>query len=173
MGQQVVPAANNVVSTATQRTTINVSPTTSYLIKDTPKRRFSQRPTTNSIRRQDGIGSLIPAAIGLAGGIPGSGVSPIGIFSNLLSAYASIDSKHDITGKLINAGASWFSPPTAETKAFEDEDKTGANDIDKNKSDETTTIGTSTSTTTTESPKNIKSTTTVSGTTPTKVDKLV
>merc|ERR1712083_922618 len=39
--------------------------------------------------------------------------------------------------------------------------------------DETTTIGTSTSTTTTESPKNIKSTTAASGTTPTKVDKLV
>lgn len=58
------------------------------------------------------IGSLLPAAIGLSSS---AGISPIGIFSNLLNAYATIDSKHDLTGKLINSAASWFQEPSGET----------------------------------------------------------
>ena len=58
-----------------------------------------------SERRQDIIGGLLPAAIGLSSSV---GISPVGIFSNLLNAYATIDSKHDITGKLINGAATWF-----------------------------------------------------------------
>jgi len=33
-----------------------------------------------------------------------------------LNAYATIDSKHDLTGKLINSAASWLQPPTAEVR---------------------------------------------------------
>lgn len=64
-------------------------------------------------RRQDFVSGLLPAAIGLAGG---TGISPVGIFSNLVNAYATIDSKHDITGKLINGAASWFGGPPAEVR---------------------------------------------------------
>ena len=35
-----------------------------------------------------------------------SSLTPITIFSNLLNAYATIDSKHDITEKLINTATS-------------------------------------------------------------------
>ena len=65
-------------------------------------RRAGQVPGDTDI-----IGNILPAAIGLSGS---AGISPIGIFSNLLNAYATIDSKHDLTGKLINSAASWLQP---------------------------------------------------------------
>ena len=61
----------------------------------------------------DIIGNILPAAIGLSSS---AGISPIGIFSNLLNAYATIDSKHDLTGKIINSAANWLQPPTAEVR---------------------------------------------------------
>ena len=64
-------------------------------------------------QQSDIIGNILPAAIGLSSS---AGISPIGIFSNLLNAYATIDSKHDLTGKLINSAASWLQPPTAEVR---------------------------------------------------------
>jgi hypothetical protein len=73
----------------------------------------------------------------------------VGIFSNLLNAYATIDSKHDITGKLISGAASWFNP------ASTPEDKVGA---DETGSEEITTTA-STTTTTTESSTTIETTT--------------
>jgi hypothetical protein len=112
--------------------------------------------TRTGIRRQDLIGGLLPAAIGLSST---AGVSPVGIFSNLLNAYATIDSKHDITGKLINGAASWFQGTpddamTADTRSVES-------------TEETTTTSLSTTTTTkkpTQKPtrrfKNKKKTTT-------------
>ena len=52
-----------------------------------------------SNRRSDvGIGILPAAAVNAVS----SSLTPITIFSNLLNAYATIDSKHDITEKLIN-----------------------------------------------------------------------
>ena len=65
-----------------------------------------------SERKQDLISSLVPAAIIPAAiGLGSAGISPVGIFSNLLNAYATIDSKHDLTGKLINGAASFFQGP--------------------------------------------------------------
>ena len=49
-----------------------------------------------------GIG-IVPAA---AVNAVSSSLTPITIFSNLLNAYATIDSKHDITEKLINTATS-------------------------------------------------------------------
>ena len=46
-------------------------------------------------RRQDILTDIIPSA---AVGALTSGLTPISIFSNLLNAYATLDSKHDITG---------------------------------------------------------------------------
>ena len=53
-------------------------------------------------------------------------MSPVGIFSNLLNAYATIDSKHDITGKLINGAASWFQGPTQESRTTDTEEESEA-----------------------------------------------
>ena len=47
-------------------------------------------------RRQDILTDIIPSA---AVGALTSGLTPISIFSNLLNAYATLDSKHDITGE--------------------------------------------------------------------------
>ena len=47
-------------------------------------------------RRQDVFGDVLPGA---AVGALASGLTPISIFSNLLNAYATLDSKHDITSK--------------------------------------------------------------------------
>ena len=73
---------------------------------------------TRRVGENNVIGSLLPAAIGLSSS---AGISPIGIFSNLLNAYATIDSKHDLTGKLINSAASWFQEPqeTGEVRTSE------------------------------------------------------
>ena len=49
-----------------------------------------------------GIGILPAAAVNAVS----SSLTPITIFSNLLNAYATIDSKHDITEKLINTATS-------------------------------------------------------------------
>ena len=46
-------------------------------------------------RRQDLLTDVLPSA---AVGALTSGLTPISIFSNLLNAYATLDSKHDITG---------------------------------------------------------------------------
>ena len=81
-------------------------------------RREDGRPL--SLRRQDFVSGLLPLALG------GSGVSPVGIFSNLLNAYATIDSKHDITGKLINGAASWFQGPTQESRTTDTEEESDA-----------------------------------------------
>ena len=78
-------------------------------------RREDGRPL--GLRRQDFVSGLLPLALG------GSGVSPVGIFSNLLNAYATIDSKHDITGKLINGAASWFQGPTQESRTTDTEEE--------------------------------------------------
>jgi len=101
--------------------------------------------TRSGNRRQDLIGSLLPAAIGLSST---AGVSPVGIFSNLLNAYATIDSKHDITGKLINGAASWFQGPIAEVRT--------SDTISTEKIEETTT------------PSSIQSSTTSASTTSTE-----
>ena len=47
-------------------------------------------------RRQDLLSDVLPSA---AVGALASGLTPISIFSNLLNAYATLDNKHDITGK--------------------------------------------------------------------------
>ena len=50
----------------------------------------------SNTRRQDVFGDVLPGA---AVGALASGLTPISIFSNLLNAYATLDSKHDITSK--------------------------------------------------------------------------
>ena len=55
-------------------------------------------PSRGPTRRQDILSDVIPSA---AVGALTSGLTPISIFSNLLNAYATLDSKHDITGKLL------------------------------------------------------------------------
>ncbi len=107
----------------------------------------TERRVEGGSRRQDLISGLLPAAIGLSS----AGISPVGIFSNLLNAYATIDSKHDITGKLISGAASWFNP------ASTPDDKINSGDGDQ----ETTSSSTTTTTTTAES-----STTTLETTSP-------
>ena len=69
----------------------------------------------------DIIGNILPAAMGLSAS---AGISPIGIFSNLLNAYATIDSKHDLTGKIINSAASWLTPEVAELRTTDVGDET-------------------------------------------------
>ena len=62
-------------------------------------RHSSPQPPTGippGIRRQDFLADVIPSA---AVGALTSGLTPISIFSNLLNAYATLDSKHDITGE--------------------------------------------------------------------------
>ena len=91
---------------------------------------------------------MLPAAIGLGS----TGVSPVGIFSNLLNAYATIDSKHDITGKLINGAASWFGGPTAEVRTTDTR-------LEQNLVTTLPPAATATSTTTTERTKGKRKTT--------------
>ena len=55
-------------------------------------------PTPMPIRRQDLLSDVLPSA---AVGALASGLTPISIFSNLLNAYATLDNKHDITGKYL------------------------------------------------------------------------
>jgi hypothetical protein len=50
---------------------------------------------TEGIRRQD--------VADLAMGALTKGLAPISIFSNLLNAYATLDNKHDITGKYFTS----------------------------------------------------------------------
>jgi hypothetical protein len=104
-----------------------------------PRRLDTERRVEGGSRRQDLISGLLPAAIGLSG----AGISPVGIFSNLLNAYATIDSKHDITGKLISGAASWFSPPAQP-------DDSGAK-VEEDQQESTTTTSTTESTTTSTS----------------------
>ena len=81
-------------------------------------------PSPGASERQgqaDIIGNILPAAMGLSGS---AGISPIGIFSNLLNAYATIDSKHDLTGKIINSAASWLTPEAAELRTTDVGDPT-------------------------------------------------
>jgi hypothetical protein len=61
------------------------------------------------------------------------------IFSNLLNAYATIDSKHDITGKIVQSASSWLSPG-------------GSNDASTTATTIQTTSSTTTTTTTTQTP---------------------
>ena len=75
-----------------------------------PARTKSKPLSSRRVGGNNVISNLLPAAIGLSGSPGSAGISPIGIFSNLLNAYATIDSKHDLTGKLINSAASWFQP---------------------------------------------------------------
>ena len=56
-------------------------------------------PNQGPIRRQDFLSDVLPSA---AVGALASGLTPISIFSNLLNAYATLDNKHDITGKFSN-----------------------------------------------------------------------
>ena len=57
-------------------------------------------------RRQDIVSSaILPAA---AVGALSAGLTPMTIFSNLLNAYATMDSKHDITGKLVESASNWL-----------------------------------------------------------------
>ena len=53
-------------------------------------------PHQGPSRRQDFLSDVLPSA---AVGALASGLTPISIFSNLLNAYATLDNKHDITGK--------------------------------------------------------------------------
>ena len=86
----------------------------------TSQRTKSKPPSNRRVGGNNVINSLLPAAIGLSGSTASAGISPIGIFSNLLNAYATIDSKHDLTGKLINSAASWFqNPETGEVRTSE------------------------------------------------------
>lgn len=59
----------------------------------------------SGIKRQDLAGSLIPAA---AVGALTAGIGPLTVFSNLLNAYATMDSKHDITDKLVKSASQWL-----------------------------------------------------------------
>lgn len=52
-----------------------------------------------------------------------SSLTPITIFSNLLNAYATIDSKHDITEKLINTATSLLGGGGGGDDSGEEEDK--------------------------------------------------
>ena len=56
-------------------------------------------PHQEPSRRQDFLSDVLPSA---AVGALASGLTPISIFSNLLNAYATLDNKHDITGKFSN-----------------------------------------------------------------------
>ena len=56
-------------------------------------------PNQGPSRRQDFLSDVLPSA---AVGALASGLTPISIFSNLLNAYATLDNKHDITGKFSN-----------------------------------------------------------------------
>lgn len=67
-------------------------------------------------RRQDLLTDVLPSA---AVGALASGLTPISIFSNLLNAYATLDSKHDITGKLVKQATDFFNPSPQEEPAEE------------------------------------------------------
>ena len=67
-----------------------------------------QEKMDSFFRRQDlSSAAILPAA---AVGALSAGLTPMTIFSNLLNAYATIDSKHDITGKLMQSATNWLSP---------------------------------------------------------------
>ena len=68
------------------------TPDPTYLPTNVLQHRNNAPP---SIRRQDLLSEVLPSA---AAGALASGLTPISIFSNLLNAYATLDSKHDITG---------------------------------------------------------------------------
>ena len=67
-------------------------------------------------RRQDLLGDVLPSA---AVGALASGLTPISIFSNLLNAYATLDSKHDITGKIVEGASALFNPSPKEAQITE------------------------------------------------------
>ena len=75
------------------------------------------------IRRQDPVsaavaGVAIPAAAAL--GAVSSSLTPVSIFSNLLNAYATLDSKHDITSRLVESASSWLTSDGQEVQASSD-----------------------------------------------------
>ena len=75
------------------------------------------------IRRQDPVsaavaGAAIPAAAAL--GAISSSLTPVSIFSNLLNAYATLDSKHDITSKLVESASSWLTSDGQQVQASSD-----------------------------------------------------
>lgn len=59
--------------------------------------------SVESIRRQD--------VADLALDTLSKGLAPMSIFSNLLNAYATLDSKHDITGQIMKTASQLFSNP--------------------------------------------------------------
>ena len=89
---------------------------------------FSPHPQFSNqqhmVRRRIGTGSgvklpvfsvrqdLAPAAAALGGAIS-STLTPVSIFSNLLNAYATLDSKHDITNQIVQSASSWLGSNTA------------------------------------------------------------
>ena len=82
---------------------------------------YAESPLPN--RRQDPIsaavaGAAIPAAAAL--GAISSGLTPVSIFSNLLNAYATLDSKHDITSRIVESASSWLTSDGQEVQASSD-----------------------------------------------------
>lgn len=74
-------------------------------------------------RRQDPVsaavaGAAIPAAAAL--GAISSSLTPVSIFSNLLNAYATLDSKHDITSRLVESASNWLTPDGQVVQASSD-----------------------------------------------------
>ena len=78
-------------------------------------RRRIGNPSTGSGVKLPGFSvrqDLAPAAAALGGAIS-STLTPVSIFSNLLNAYATLDSKHDITNQIVQSASSWLGSNTA------------------------------------------------------------
>merc|ERR1719323_1357401 len=71
-------------------------------------------PSRGPTRRQDILSDVIPSA---AVGALTSGLTPISIFSNLLNAYATLDSKHDITSRIVEQASALFNPSPKEAES--------------------------------------------------------
>ena len=101
------------------------------------------------VRRQDTVGGafLVPSPAE-AVEVLQSVQTPLAIFSNLLNAYATIDSKHDITGKIVESASNFFSP---DEKNKESSTTTTTSTTTSATTRRTTTTTTTTSSTTTAS----------------------
>ncbi|XP_040572684.1 uncharacterized protein [Lepeophtheirus salmonis] len=138
-----------------------------------PKKMFpSLAPATRRplvpIRRQDLLGN-IPAVGSLS-----AGLTPLGIFSNLLNVYATIDSKHDITGKILDSATAIFGRENPEVQP--NEGASLLNNAPSFPSSTTTTMPTTTSTATTTTASSTTTTlytTTTTTTTPISYINLV
>ena len=124
-GQQLIKHYLMHKNVPTPRTTIKTTPRP----KPTPARPMRPGPKPYAVNRQGepparvpgfgdrqdivsaAAGAAIPAAAAL--GAISSTLTPMSIFSNLLNAYATLDTKHDITNQLVKSASNWLGTETS------------------------------------------------------------